>query len=164
MSTRYFISSDLNELLGITPIHLNALVHRKLYGITASISDRHGETKLRIFGEEDVFGVALVWMLFEAGLRTQPIRGVLNQLVETKRPDANLAAEFLLDSEADYLVVVCELTKPKGKASPKAWADRAMEEDLAEIIAKNPTASVLVVPVGAQFADIKKRIEARYGE
>src|SRR5262252_9371803 len=92
---RAFSSSDIAKLVGITPVYLNALVHRKLYGIAASISDRHGESKVRVFSDEDVFGIALVWTLFEAGLRPQQIREILLQLVETEAPDANSAAEFL---------------------------------------------------------------------
>lgn len=168
MSSYAFSSSDLTELIGITPIHLNALVHRSLYGIKASISDRHGEIKVRIFSEEDTFGVALAWMLFEAGLRTEPIRDALNDLLSTEEPDVNSAAEFLLDSEADFLVVVREPRKSKDKAEPQVWIERAMKEDLDEIVstflAKHPTANVLVVPVGAKFADIRKQIDRIYGE
>src|SRR5882757_6215089 len=92
MSQNYaFSSSDVTKLLGITPVYLNALVHRKLYGIAASISDRHGEIKVRIFSEEDVFGIALVWTLFESGLRPQSIREILLELVETDEPDAKAA-------------------------------------------------------------------------
>src|SRR5713101_4036729 len=90
-----FLSSDVTAMVGITPIYLNALVQRGLYGISPSISDRHGETKIRIFSEENVFGIALVWMLFQTGLRPQAIREILLQLVETKEPDANAAAEYL---------------------------------------------------------------------
>lgn len=168
MSIKAFSSWDVTDLLGITTVYLNALVTRKLYGIAASISDRHGEIKVRIFSEEDVFGIALVWMLFEAGLRTEPIRDVLNDLLNTEEADANSAAEFLLDPVPDFIVVVREPKKPKGKAAPKLWVERAMKDDVDETILsfleKHPTANALVVPVGAKFSEVKRAIVAMYGE
>jgi hypothetical protein len=168
MSTKNcaFSSSDVAQLVGITPVYLNALVHRKLYGIAASISDRHGDIKVRIFSEEDVFGVALVWTLFESGLRTQSIRDVLYQLVE--EPNANVAAEFLAHSEVDYLGIVREPSKPKSKTKPKLKVEPTLKENLnglvKECVARYPTANILLVPVGEKFADIKKKIDVMYGE
>jgi hypothetical protein len=171
MSNYAFSSSDVTDLVGITPIYLNALVHRELYGIAASISDRHGEIKFRVFSEDDVFGIALVWMLFESGLRRGPIKTILKQVgessilkheVETKEPDANIVAQFLFASETDYLVVGCEPRKPKSKRAPKVWAEGAMAEHLMGYVRKNPTANIVAIPIGRRFADIKKRIEALY--
>jgi hypothetical protein len=163
-----FSSSDVAKIVGITPIYLNALVHRKLYGIAASISDRHGEIKVRIFTEEDVFGIALVWTLFESGLRTESIRDVLHELVETEEPDANSAAEFLRDSEVDYLGIVREPSKPKKKARPKLRVEPTQKEHvnglIEECVAKHPTANILLVPIGEKFADVRKKIDAMYGE
>jgi hypothetical protein len=155
-------------MVGITPVYLNALVHRELYGIAASISDRHGEIKVRIFSEEDVLGIALVWMLFESGLRTQSIREVLYKLVETEEPDANSAAEFLVGSEVHYLVIIREPSKPKKKARPKLQVEPTQEEHLnglvQECVAKHPTANILLVPVGQKFVDVKNKIDVKYGE
>jgi hypothetical protein len=161
-----FSSSDVTAMVGITPIYLNALVHRKVYGIAASISDRHGEIKVRIFSAEDLFGVALVWTLFESGLRPPSIREVLQQLVE--EPNAKLAAEFLAHSEVDYLGIIRESAKPKRKARPRLRVEPTMEEKLIglveECVANYPTASILLVPVGQKFADVKQKIDLKYGE
>jgi len=161
-----FSSSDVTKIVGITPIYLNALVHRKLYGIAASMSDRHGEIKVRIFSEEDVFGIALVWMLVESGLRTQSIRDVLLGLVETEEPDANSAAEFL-GLEADYLGIIREPSKSKRKR-PKLQVEPTDKENLSglvtECVARHPTAHILLVPVGQKFADITRKIELMYSE
>src|ERR1700719_2598656 len=142
-----FSSSDVSAIVGITPIYLNALVHRKLYGIAASISDRHREIKVRIFSEEDVYGIALVWMLFESGLRTQSIRDVLEQLIEID--DAKSAAEFITFSEIDYLGIVREPSKTKRKARPRLRVEPTMKEKLnglvEECVARYPTASILLV-------------------
>jgi hypothetical protein len=161
-----FSSADVTQLVGITPINLNALVHRQLYGIAASISARHGEIKVRIFSEEDVLGVALVWVLVESGLRTQSIRDVLCQLVETD--NAKAAAELLALDEVDYLGIVREPSNPKRKTTPKLQVRPTLKENLNELVtecvAKYPTASILLVPVGQKFADVKQKIDLKYGE
>src|ERR1700730_14733403 len=94
-----FGSSEITDVLvGITPICLNSFLQRQLYGITTTLSDEHGETKQRLFNEADVFGIALAWMLFESGLRTQAIRTVLNKIARTKSANAKKAAQVLLRS------------------------------------------------------------------
>ena len=165
-----FSSSDVSKLVGITPVYLNALVQRKLYGVAASISDRHGEIKVRIFSEEDVFGVALVWMLFESGLRTESIRQILVQVVDSDEPDAVGAAEFIIRSEISHLVIIRE--RAKSKKNPRSKLSLKVEPTdeehlnglLIESVEKHPTASMLVVPVGATFADVANQISLMYGE
>ena len=49
--------------------------------------------------------ISLVWMLFESGLRTDSIRRILRTLAGTKKPDAVLAADALLKSKAEYILV-----------------------------------------------------------
>ena len=160
-----FLSSEITDLLvGINPIYLNSFLQRELYGITATVSDEHGETNLRLFNEADVFGIALAWMLFESGLRTQAIRGILNKLAGTKRANAKKAAQVLLRSGADYIVVVREARKPKSSAAPETQVIPADDNELGHQLEANPTANILVVPIGAKFADIQKRIDVLYGE
>jgi len=161
-----FSSSDVSKLVGITPIYLNAIVQRKLYGISPSISERHGEMRMRIFSEEDLFGIALVWSLFESGLRTQTIREVLLQLVEVE--DANAAADHLSRPGGAYLVIVRGSSKSKGKAKPHLRAEAVLREDVTELVGEcveeHPTANILLVPVGTKFAEVEKKIQVMYGE
>jgi hypothetical protein len=160
-----FLSSDVTDLLvGITPIYLNSFLQRELYGITATFSDEHGDTKARLFNEADVFGIALAWMLFESGLRTQAIRGILNKLAGTKRANAKKAAQVLRRSQADYILIVREARKPKSNADPEPKVIMADENEFAHVIEANPIANILIVPIGAKFADIQKRIAVLYGE
>jgi hypothetical protein len=161
-------SSDVTAIVGITPIYLNALVHRKLYGIAASISDQHGEMKIRIFSEEDVFGIALVWMLFESGLRTQSIREILLQVVETDEPDANAAAESLALSGVAHLLIIREPSKSKKKKTANLLVEPTLIDDLVDLVenavAEHRTAAILLVPVGARFAEIENKIKRMYPE
>src|SRR5579872_5251941 len=100
-------SGDITErLVGIPPAYLNKFVQQKTYGITASIQPGKLRAQRRLFSRDDVFAIALVWMLFESGLRTEPIRRILNDIAETKKADAKIAAKKLLSSGADFLVII----------------------------------------------------------
>jgi hypothetical protein len=156
-------TSDVTDLLvGITPAYLNTFLQRKLYGIAPSVRVGKVREKRRLFSEADVFGIALVWMLFESGLRTQPIRRILNELAGTKKADARIAAESLLQSQAEYIVIVREPRKPKGKTEVEPNIRTANQGELAVIVKDNPTANIVMVPVGAKFEDIKRRLQVLY--
>jgi hypothetical protein len=152
-------TSEVTDLLvGITPAYLNTFLQRKLYGITASVQAGKVREKRRLFSEGDVYGIALVWMLFEGGLRTQSIRRILNSLAKTKKADARITAEVLRKARAEYIVVVREPRKPSGNTEPEPEIRPAKKGDLQRIIAKKPTANVLMVPIGQKFEDIRKRM------
>jgi hypothetical protein len=153
-------TSEVTDLLvGITPAYLNTFLQRKLYGIRASVQKGKVRKKRRLFSEADVFGVALVWMLFESGLRTRAIRRILNELAGTKTADARVAAEALRKSAAEYIVIVREPRKPKGPTEPQPEIRTAKKIELAGIVADNATANVLLIPVGQKFEDVRKRME-----
>jgi hypothetical protein len=156
-------SSDITErLVGITANYLNIFIQRELYGIKPSVQKGKLRQQRRLFSEEDVFGIALAWMLFESGLRTQAIRRVMKEVAGTKAANAKAAAKVLLESEAEYIVVEREARKPKGKTEPEPKISTASHMDLREIVSRNRTANVLLVPIGAKFETIKKLLEMLY--
>src|SRR5438445_535172 len=107
-------SAEICErLVGITPIYLQNFVQRGRgrYGLKASAQAGKWRERRRLFSRDDVFGIALVWLLFESGLRSDPIIRILKEIAGTKQPKANLAAKKLLESQAEYLVVV---RQPRG--------------------------------------------------
>src|SRR5689334_12355384 len=90
-------SGDITErLVGIAPVYLNKFVQQKMYGITASIQPGKLRAQRRLFSRDDVFAIALVWILFETGLRTDPIRRILTDIAATKKADAKISAKRLL--------------------------------------------------------------------
>ena len=154
-----FTSFDVVELVGVTPIYLNALVQRKLYGIKPSISGRG--RKVRIFDEDDAYGIAFVWILFESGLRTQEIRTILTHLTQTRRADAKYTAQGWLETPAgEYLLVARDPSQPKSK---RLDVGRAHGYEIANILKENPMTSLLAIPIGTRFEEIKERIESKYG-
>lgn len=160
MSIRAFTSTDVVDLTGITPVYLNALVTRNLYKIKPSISGR-GQ-KVRVFDEDDIFGIALVWTLFENGLRTQEIRAILCELVETSEADAKYTAQALFEpADADYLFIIRD---PNGsKRGPGFEIGLGTWYDFADTFGASPTESVLAIPIRARFAEINQRIEDEHG-
>jgi hypothetical protein len=155
-------SSDITDLLvGIRSIYLNSFLERGLYGIAPSVQSGKSRKRRRLFSEADVYGIALVWMLFECGLRTQAIRRILNGLGGA---DANLAAEHLRKKRAEYIVVCREARKPRSKAEPEPEIRTARQSGLAKIIAGHPTANVLLLPIGTKFEEIKRLLEVLFEE
>jgi hypothetical protein len=164
MSNLTFRSSDVTDLLvGITPIYLNTFLQRKLYGLKAEVRESKGGDKERVFSEADVFGIGLAWMLFESGLRTEAIRRILKTLADTKKADAVLAAKSVLKRNAEYILVVREPRKPRGKTEVDPKISIVAKTELGPAIANNPTANLLMVPVGQRFEDIRKRMDVLFG-
>ena len=152
-------SSDVTDLLvGISSAYLNTFLQRKLYGITASVRSGKVREQHRLFSESDVYGIALVWMLFESGLRTQAIKHILTTLGKTNKADAAKTAEVLRKSKAEYIVVIREPRKPRGRMVVDPYIRTAQPGELSQIVASNPTANTLMVPIGSKFADINKRL------
>jgi hypothetical protein len=153
-------AADITErLVGITHNHLQNFVSRGLHGLRASIVKP--SVVRRLFTRADVFGIALVWLLFEGGLRREAIDRVLNDIAATKKPDANLAARKLLESKAEYIAIVRRPrvpTKTPAKTPPHE-TKIASREDLRKIRVQNPTASEIVISVGHKFRDIEMRME-----
>jgi len=165
-------SADITErLVGISPIYLNKFLLDKTYGLTASIREGKVRKKRghRLFSREDIFAIALVWILFESGLRTDPIRRVLKDIAGTKKADATIAAKKLLDSSADYLIVI---RAPRGPGRQKKEEEDKPDQEvrtvtksaLAATFEQRGPASVLAIPVGQKFADVKKRLEILFPE
>src|SRR5947207_9832284 len=92
------------RIVGIQDFYLNKFLERKMYGIRPSVRSGKARQRRRLFNAEDVYSIALVWLLFEAGLRPEPIRAILKGLADSHRADANLATRRLLHSRARYVV------------------------------------------------------------
>jgi hypothetical protein len=153
-------TGDITErLVGITPLYLNNFLQRKTYGLTASIQPGEVRATRRLFSEEDVYGIALAWMLFECGLRTQAIRRILKKLRGTTMANANKTAALLLQSQAEYIVVMREPRRPKGATEPEVTVKTATKTELTDLVTSSPSANVLIVPIKAKFDDITKRLQ-----
>ena len=160
--THQIDASDICErLVGITPIYLQNFVSRGSYGLRASVKPGKVRAQRRLFSQDDVFGIALVWLLFESGLRGDPIARLLNDLAGTKKANANLAAKKLLEQQAECLLIVREPRGPKKTPleKPEQSVKVTSQSELLSILAQHPAADFVVIPVGYKFEDIRKRME-----
>ncbi len=166
-------TADISErLVGITPVHLQNFLQRGSYGLRSSVSPGKVRSQRRLFSQLDVYAIALVWMLFEGGLRGDPLARVLKDVAGTKKVDANKAAEALLDADPDYLLVFRIPRRPSKTIpeKPEQRVEMVTAESLSMLlITKGPEEddehleigdqNVLIIPVGNKFADVRKRLD-----
>jgi hypothetical protein len=139
-------TSDItHRLVGIPPLYLNNFLQRDL-GIAASIKPGEAREQRRVFSNDDVFGIALVWR-------------ILRKLAGTSKPKANLTARKLLESGTEYIVIIRQPRKPGDDAEPNPGIRTAQKGELAGIVEDNPTANLLFVPIRQKFEDIQKRLD-----
>ena len=163
--TGKFESAEISELLvGITPTYLNNFLQRGLFGLKASVEPGRVRSKRRLFSRDDVFGIALAWLLFESGLRTEPIIRVLKDITQSKTGNANEAARKLLNSGAEFLLIRRRPRKPSKTTAekPEQTVQATQLAQLLEVMQKHFEENFLVIPVGSKFADISTRINLLY--
>jgi|HubBroStandDraft_4_1064222.scaffolds.fasta_scaffold11348_3 hypothetical protein len=155
-----FESSDVVEVVGIRPIYLNKFVERRLYGIEPSFRSGEGRGSRRWFSLDDVLGIALVWWLFESGLRTEVIKRVLREVSKSSKDDANLTAKSLMKSGAECLVITRDLRQAgnKQQRTPQV-AQGADFLDAQEQLSEIGDESIYVLPVRSLFADLLARLK-----
>lgn len=150
-------------LVGIPPKYLNMFLQRKLYGITARISGRRGEKNSRRFDTAEVFGIGLAWMLFQSGLRTEPIRKILCEIAETKVANAREAAQVLGQAQLRYLAIFRDLNQEGNTGDSVSVGGAQWLEELKETLRDDALTSALVLPVGAVFDGIGQRMDVLQG-
>jgi DNA-binding transcriptional MerR regulator len=153
-------SGEITQIVGIRINYLNKIVERGLYGIQPSAKSGSGRGSRRWFTEEDVYGVALVWWLFEAGLRTEVIKRVLRRLGNRRDADANAAATALRQQGAEYIVISREI---RSAASKEKWPLQEVHHaDLSKVsdwLRKPDKKSLHVLPVGSLLADLSSQLK-----
>jgi hypothetical protein len=143
-----FETMEVSSLLGIPPILLNKFVERGTYGIVPSVRSGRGRGSRRRFSQDDLLGIALVWWLFEAGLRTQAIQYVLNQICGGRlKSKANDAARILAERKAELLTIKRKPRNKIGAKHPKQEVQFADVRQAAEQIKGLETEILLVVPI-----------------
>jgi hypothetical protein len=155
-------AADICErLVGITPVYLQNFLQRGSYGLRSSVSPGKVRSQRRLFSVEDVYGIALVWELFESGLRGDPIARILNDVAGTKKVDANKTAARLLQGKIAYVLVFRSGRRPAKNISkmPVQKVETVTEEGFARFLNRWPHRGGQVIAVGEKFADVRKRLE-----
>jgi hypothetical protein len=152
---------DIARLVGIQPTLLNKFIQRGKYGIRASASTetRPRRGKERHFAREDVYGIALVYWLFESGLRSEAIQYVLNQICNGRlHSHARDAASKVPRRPNDMLVIAREPRMGYAKY-PAQSVDFLDARFVAAIVNENQTGLYLVIPVGRLYASLREQME-----
>jgi hypothetical protein len=158
-----FETRDVTRLTGIPVNYLNKLIERVSFGIKPSIREGPGRGIRRLFSEEDAIGVALVWTLFQVGLRSGVISQVLLAYLEGPEGPQGLATEAASKMDAtcaalneqQVLVIRRSLSRSrKTGRSLQVWLD-----DKDYDVPSSELSSELVIPISMVFAEVKKKIQ-----
>jgi hypothetical protein len=157
-----FETAEVTELVGIPSILLNKFVERGQYGVQASVRAGRGRGSRRLFSKDDLFGIALVWWLFESGLRAKVIQFVLNQICGRKlNSQANDAARLLNQREPDLLLIerTPRTEAKEGVTHPGQRALLTRREHAIEQIKTLGTRTSLALPVGNLYSRLKGKMD-----
>jgi len=156
-----FDSSEVCELVGIGPLLLNKFVERKTYGIQPSVRSGKGRGGRRLFSPDDVFGIALVWWLFESGLRSSVIESILGQICGLAKGNASAAAKTLIQRKIQVVRVRTEPRRTPKKVKTVRYSVQLITQE-------NPNVArfvcvVLEIPVGFYHFDVLGKMKSRTG-
>ena len=161
-------AADICErLVGISPVYLQNFLQRGLYGLRSSVSPGKVRSVRRLFSVDDVYGIALVWLLFESGLRGELIARILKDVARTKTANANKAARAVRNAENDYLLVIRTPRRPSKSIAEKPDQQvhfmqklhMVSEKALRIFLGDDIDRTILILPVGSKFGDIRARLQ-----
>lgn len=155
-----FETRNVIDFTGIPTTYLNKFIERRSFGIKPSIRKGAGQGRRRLFSDEDVLGIALVWSLFQAGLRSKVIGQVLRlvRVLDTPQGLATDAAVAIMqdalapDQGPHVLVIRRSLGRIKGKGM------RVLLEGSDYATGSIGLTSELVIPVDVMFEEVVKKI------
>jgi len=82
--------------------------------------------------------------------------------VENRTADAKYTAQGWLEIPGpEYLIVIRDPWDENQES--RLDVGRAHQYEIADIIVRNPRASVLAIPIGPRFSEIRERIETKFG-
>jgi hypothetical protein len=169
-SPAFFDSSEVSKVVGIPPIFLNKLIERGKYGIVPSIRSGRGRGSRRLFSADDAYGIALVWWLFEAGLRADAIQDALAQMFKAPKGTvrAVAAAAALLSKlplgdkvAADIDVIVIRREPRTDSRGSRTKQEVSLESWVGgnHILETSGTASVLFIPFACRFKKLREAMQ-----
>jgi hypothetical protein len=152
-----FESRDVIRFTRIPATYLNKFLEHNR--IRASIRQGEGRGSRRLFTKQDVLGIALMWALFQTGLRSKVIADALRALSPDESSIGPITAvATILDCHpsgaAAELVIRRWLGPPRKKGR-----DLRVITAPSDVEPRPELSSELVIPVGRIFEEVKKEIE-----
>jgi hypothetical protein len=152
-----FESRDVIRFTRIPATYLNKFLEHNR--IRASIRQGEGRGSRRLFTKQDVLGIALMWALFQTGLRSKVITEVLKALSPDESSVGPVTAiAWILDSHPAGAAVLV-IRRWLGPPRKKGGGDLRVIMAPSHVEPKPDLSSELVVPVGRIFEEVKKEIE-----
>jgi hypothetical protein len=160
-SPSLFGTAEVLKIVGIPANTLNKLVERGSFGIAPSVRIGKGRGSRRVFGTPDIFGIALVWWLTQAGLRSAVIGRVLRQISTAHRDLAANAAGMLLAKNAQakepQILTIMRHLEGRGRKPPQSVTTTATHHDFGS--QRKNSVSIHLIPVGQLFAALMLRLQ-----
>jgi len=156
-----FDSNEVCELVGIGPLLLNKFVERKTYGIQPSVRRGKGRGGRRLFSPDDVFGIALVWWLFESGLRSNVIQTVLDEICRGERGVADQAAKKLIQKKIQVVRIQTHPRRERPTLKMPRQLIFLIGEEKSNVT--RPVCIVLEIPVGLLYSILLDKMKKRTG-
>jgi hypothetical protein len=160
-SPSFFGTSEVLKITGIPANTLNKLVERGSFGIAPSVRIGKGRGSRRVFGTHDIFGVALVWWLTQAGLRSAVIGRVLRQISPAHRNlAANAAGTLLLKhmkTKEPQILTITRRLEARGGKPEQTVSTTVTHHDFG--LQRKDSVSIHLIPVGQLFAALMLRLE-----
>jgi hypothetical protein len=152
---------DIARLVGIQPTLLNKFIQRGKYGIKASASHeaRPRKGKERFFTLKDVHGIALVYWLFESGLRSETIQYVLNQVCGGRRNSNANDAASKVPRDTNIMLSITRVPRLGFLKYPEQEVRFVDALEIAAIVGENQVGLVVVIPVGRLYARLRDQME-----
>jgi DNA-binding transcriptional MerR regulator len=157
--SRSFESGEVVEIVGVRAFYLNKFIERNLYGIRPSRRAGVVRKRRRQFTEDDVFGIALVWWLFESGFRAEVIARVLREISHSRKAEASTAARLLRQQMAHSLVVVRE-PRRDGTSSNKPVQNVELLDEAGTLrrVKENAFETLCIVPIGPLLLNLSAKM------
>jgi hypothetical protein len=152
-----FESRDVIRFTRIPATYLNKFLEHNR--VRASIRQGEGRGSRRLFTKYDVLGIALMWALFQTGLRSK----VITELLRVMSPDESsmgpiTAVALVLDHNPSGAASVLVIRRWLGPRRKKV-GNLMVIMGPSHVEPKPDLASEIVIPVGRIFEEVKKEIE-----
>jgi hypothetical protein len=160
MDAKIFTTEKIARVLDLPEWRVVRFAQVPGFGIRPEWGEATGPGSRRLYSLENVCQIALAWWLLQAGLRVAVIGRVLKQMHKQGGLShlLNLRGNQVLST---YLGVI---RGPKGKTASQDAVYIHNWEHLENAVTSEPFKSVLVIPIGLSFHQLRMSLEEQKGE
>lgn len=161
MDSKIFTTEKVAKILGLPEWRVVRFAQTDGYGIKPAFGEAAGPGSRRLYDLENVCEIALASWLVQAGLRVEVIGRVLKRLRKQGGLSHYLAQKWGDKAMGTYLGVI---RAPKGKIAGQEVISIQSWDHLANIFQDDPYSSALIIPIGARFLLLARRLSEQEQE